>query len=62
MGMRSGLREIADGVFQFAVLGAQAWLLLDEPVASSIPGRAAAGRRSGAPWSDSGGAAKTWRR
>jgi glyoxylase-like metal-dependent hydrolase (beta-lactamase superfamily II) len=32
MARRSGPREVADGVFQFAVLGAQAWLLLDEPV------------------------------
>src|SRR4051794_24112615 len=32
MGGRSGLREGADGVYQFAVLGAQVWLLVDEPV------------------------------
>jgi glyoxylase-like metal-dependent hydrolase (beta-lactamase superfamily II) len=30
--MRRGPREVAAGVFQFPVLGAQAWLLLDEPV------------------------------
>src|SRR3954451_6089085 len=32
MGGRSGLREVANGVYQFAVLGAQVWLLVDEPV------------------------------